>query len=189
MNVAVYCSSRPHLDPHHIEMARILGKWLGDNKHTMVYGGVDAGLMHVAAKAAHEHGGQLLGVVTRDFAPRTDKLVDRLITTDDLNTRKAQMYHNSDIHVVLPGGVGTIDEWISALSQMVVDNHHGVGLVIVNADGMYDNLLAQLQQLAGSKFAGDKHLQLMRVVSNADEMIATLNELSINYINNNDNEK
>lgn len=189
MNVAVYCSSRPNLDQHHIDMAQALGEWLAVNGHTMVYGGVNAGLMHVAAKAAHEHGGQLLGVVTRDFAPMADQLVDRFITTDDLNTRKAQMYLQSDIHVVLPGGIGTIDEWISALSQMVVDKREGVGMVIVNADGMYDSLLLQLQQLANSKFAGDKHLQLMRVVTDTDGLITALNELSNNYINNNENEK
>ncbi|MBO7610292.1 MAG: TIGR00730 family Rossman fold protein [Muribaculaceae bacterium] len=184
MNIAVYCSSRPHLNQDYIDMASTLGQWLGMNGHTLVYGGVNAGLMHIVAKAAHEHGGHITGVVTRNFAPMTDQLVDRLITTANLNERKAQMYLISNLHVVLPGGIGTIDEWISALSQMVVDKREGTGIVVVNADGMYDNIIAQLNDLANTRFAGDSHLKLMRVVADSEELVSALNEIiSLNTIN------
>ena len=192
MNIAVYCSSRPHLDQSYRDMASALGHWMGINGHTLIYGGVNAGLMHVVAKAAHESGSQVVGVVSRNFASMADRLCDRLIVTDNLNERKARMCLISDLHVVLPGGVGTIDEWISALSQMVVDKREGTGIVVVNADGMYDSLLLQLSQLAGSRFAGDKHMQLMQVVNSTHELLNLLDELlSLNPIQTkkNDNDE
>ena len=189
MNIAVYCSSRPHLDKRYRDVARALGHWIGENEHALVYGGVDAGLMHVVADAVHESGSQVVGVVTRNFATMSDRLCDRLIVADSLNDRKARMYAISDLHVVLPGGVGTIDEWLSALSQMVVDKREGAGIVVVNMDRLFDHTLEQLHQLAGSPFAGDMHLRLMRVAADGDDMIAILNELSNLHKSNNDNEK
>ena len=136
MNIAVYCSSRPNLDQRYIDVARALGAWIGRHGHTLVYGGVDAGLMYVTAEAVKQNGGQVTGVIISKFLSRADALVDTMVTTADLNERKSRMYALSDVHVVLPGGIGTIDEWMSALSQMVIDHHKGVGILVVNMDGM-----------------------------------------------------
>lgn len=179
MNIAVYCSSRPHLGQSNVDLAQTLGQWMGKNGHTLVYGGVNAGLMHIVAKAAHKAGGQVVGVITRNFAPMADPLVDRLILTENLNDRKAKMNSIADLHVVLPGGIGTIDEWLSALSQMVVDKRKGVGIVVVNADGMFDHIIAQLDDLANSRFAGDSHLALMRVVPDTEHLLDELDKITL----------
>lgn len=178
MNIAVYCSSKRDLEQRYIDIAQALGQWLGEHKHTLVFGGVNAGLMHVVAKACHDSGGEVVGVITDNFAHLADSVVDRLITVGDLSQRKSQMYRISDIHVVLPGGVGTIDEWMAALSQWIVDNRNGVGIVIANIDGMYDHLLRQLHQLAATPLAGEKHINSMAVANDAQAMIEKLNELT-----------
>lgn len=178
MNIAVYCSSKPHLDPRYHEMARALGHWMGRHGHTLIYGGVDAGLMHTVAQAVHDSGGQVVGVITRNFASMADRLVDRLITTADLNERKSRMYLISDLHVVLPGGLGTIDEWMSALSQMVVDKREGIGIVIANVDGMYDHVMEQMRAMAATPFAGGKHLELQAATTDIAELLFTLNEIT-----------
>lgn len=178
MNIAVYCSSKRDLEQRYIDIAHALGQWMGEHNHTLVYGGVDAGLMHVVAKACHDSGGEVVGVITENFAHLADTVVDRLITVGDLSQRKSQMYRISDIHVVLPGGVGTIDEWMAALSQWVVDKRNGVGIVIANIDGMYDHLLQQLRQLAATPFASNMHIETMAVANDTQEMIDKLNELT-----------
>ena len=177
MNIAVYCSSRPHLGQRYIDVARALGQWMGQHGHTLVYGGVNAGLMHVMAKAVKENGGEAVGVITENFKPMADRLVDRLITTADLSERKSRMYALSDFHVVLPGGIGTIDEWMAALSQHVVDKREGVGIMVVNIDGMYDHIINQLHALANTRFAGDKHIEAMMEVTDTEQMLNKLDEL------------
>ncbi|MBR6284243.1 MAG: TIGR00730 family Rossman fold protein [Muribaculaceae bacterium] len=178
MNIAVYCSSKFGLDMRYIDLARAVGHWIGDHGHTLVYGGVDAGLMHVVAMACHHSGGRVVGVITRNFASMADDVVDELVTTDDLSQRKSHMYRISDLHVVLPGGLGTIDEWMATLSQWVVDKREGVGMIIANIEGMYDATLLQLRQLASSPFAGQHHLDAMAVATDTEQLLNALNVAS-----------
>lgn len=176
MKVAVYCSSRQGLDLEYIELARALGQWIGSHGHTLVYGGVNAGLMHETAQACHDAGGRITGVNIDAFKHRTDPLVDEAIYTDNLGERKARMYQMADAFVVLPGGLGTVDEWIATLSQLVVDDDSRP-VIVVNVHGMYDSLLQYLDEMAHSPFARDKHLDLTVAVTSQQELIKKLNEL------------
>ena len=86
------------------------------------------------------------------------------------------MYQMADTFVVLPGGLGTVDEWFATLSQMVVSADENRVIVVVNAHGMYDALLRYLDELAVSPFARDAHLRRYVVVNNQQELINTLNQ-------------
>lgn len=177
MKFAVYCSSRQGLDIEYIELAHALGQWIGGQGHALVYGGVNAGLMHEAAQACHDAGGHITGINIEAFKHRTDPLVDEVVYTANLGERKARMYQMADAFVVLPGGLGTVDEWMATLSQLVVDGDHRP-IIIVNLHGMYDSLLRYLDELAHSPFARDAHLQRLRVVVNTQQMIECLNQIS-----------
>ncbi|MBR1882274.1 MAG: TIGR00730 family Rossman fold protein [Muribaculaceae bacterium] len=179
MKIAVYCSSCEGLDNSYVEMAAQLGQWLGRNRHTLVYGGVKAGLMHVVAQNAHDCGARVVGVNIEAFRHRVDsEVVDETIVTRDLSERKSRMIELSDAFVVLPGGLGTIDEWIATLSQLVVNGDTRRGVIIANVNGMYDAQLAQLRQMAASPFARGKHImELCLEAKNTSEMI----ELLTNY--------
>lgn len=181
MNIAVYCSSRQGLDQKYIDIAQALGQWIGEHRHTLVYGGVDAGLMHVVAKHCHDSGGHVTGVNVDGFARRTDSLVDELILTQDLHERKSRMYQLADVFVVLPGGLGTADEWIATLSQMVVDNDNKRRIIVSNVDGMYDSLMRYLEEMAQSPFARDQHLSLMVEVKDTIELIDCLTKYCDKY--------
>ena len=80
MNVAVYCASRENLGEKYEAPAIALGKWLGENGHTLVYGGVKSGLMHTVAQAAHDAGAHIVGVVPERFVERADAVVDEVET-------------------------------------------------------------------------------------------------------------
>ncbi len=177
MKIAVYCSSRRALDQECYDLAATLGKWMGEQGHTLVYGGVNAGLMHAVAQACHDAGGHIVGVNVENFRHRTDPIVDEVIYTDDLGQRKSKMYQMADTFVVLPGGLGTADEWIATLSQLVVSGDEQRIIVVVNLHGMYDALLRYLDEMAQSPFARDKHLQRYVVVANGQELIEKLNQI------------
>ena len=174
MNIAVFCSSKYGLGQQYIDVARALGHWIGDNGHALVYGGVDAGLMHVVAKSCHDSNGHVTGVVPQMFASLADNVVDDLVVTDDLGQRKSHIYRIADLFVVLPGGLGSIDEWISTLMQWVADEREGVGIIIANIDGVYDTVLRELRELALSPFAAPRHLDAMAVATSTEGMIAHL---------------
>lgn len=180
MNIVVYCSSRSELPSGCLPMAEALGKWIGENNHTLIYGGVDAGLMHSVAQAVSDAQGKIIGVVPEVFKHRADALCNSLIYTKNLSERKAKMIELGDIFVVLPGGIGTIDEWISTLSDIMVmeriDPLADRPIIVANLDGMYDATLTQLAQTNDSVFARGKRVDRSIAIS---DTIQLLDQLSI----------
>ena len=181
MNIVVYCSSRENLEQKYIDQARRLGQWIGTRRHTLVYGGVNAGLMHVTAEAAHQSGGYLLGVNTHKFSSRSEPLVDEMLYVDDLGTRKALMYDHGDAFVVMPGGLGTIDEWISTLSQLIVDGDRSRRIFVLNDSGMYDHIIDQIHLTAGSPFSRDPNIECSVVVGGIDSLLEALTQFEQEY--------
>ncbi len=181
MKIAVYCSSREGLAPQYVESAQALGAWIGEHGHTLVYGGVKSGLMHTVAQATHDAGGTVVGVVPERFTHRTDPVVDQVIGCHDLGDRKTIMMDHADAFVVLPGGLGTIDEWISTLSQLIVNDGDQRSIVVVNTGGLYDHQLAQLTATAHSPFARGKHIDMSIAVNTIEELYVELEKISENY--------
>lgn len=176
-NVVVYCSSRENLPQEYKDCASRLGEWIGKNGHNLVYGGVHAGLMSITAQAVHDSGGRVIGVVPKMFLYRSSELNDELITTENLNDRKATMIEMGDVYVVLPGGIGTLDEWVATLSHnLSVGNYNK--LLIVNIDGVFDYQWKQIAETASSPFAHGDVMCRMVEVKNVDEMIAQLEQLT-----------
>lgn len=158
-------------------MARALGTWIGENGHTLVYGGVNAGLMHVTAQAAADAGCQgIVGIVPEFFKHRADQLCTELLLARDLNHRKAMLIEQGDVFVVLPGGLGTIDEWVSTLSTLVVEGSMKP-IVVANYGGMYDAMAQQLKNTATSRFARAENIDRSILVKNSQELINQLEKI------------
>lgn len=179
--VAVYCSSRSDLPVQVEQGAAAILKSLGDNAASLVYGGVNAGLMHFVAQAAADAGAPVIGIVPEVFAHRADALCTEIIHTSDLNTRKAAMIDMADIFVVLPGGIGTIDEWISTLSHIMVrekvDASADKPILVWNFEGMYDGLIAQLSDTADSVYARGKNVDRSRIFTDPLSLADALSRL------------
>ena len=119
----------------------------------------------------------MTGVITRGFAHRADSLVNNMVLTDDLNERKSRMIALADAFVVLPGGIGTIDEWFSTLSQLVVNQDAARGMIIVNYNHMYDAAWQQLRDTASSPYADDSCLRFVTIVTDAASMLKELENI------------
>lgn len=178
MNIVVYCSANADLPDEITSIATALGKWIGEDGHSLFYGGVNAGLMHITAQAATEAGCQsVVGIVPEFFKHRADPLCSELVLARDLNDRKSKLIEHGDVFVVLPGGLGTIDEWISTLSTLVVEGSDRP-IIVVNHGGMYSSLAEQLLNTAQSKFSRSPLIASSILVNNSQELIDKLNEIN-----------
>ena len=139
--VGVFCASSNKMDAVYYEEAARLGAWIGETGRTLVYGGANCGLMEAVARAVHEHGGQVMGVVPQILAQhdRVSQYIDVTIHTADLNDRKQMLIDQSDVLVVLPGGVGTLDEVFTVMAAHTIGLHQK-RLVFWNINGFWNDL-------------------------------------------------
>ena len=105
MKICVFCSANQQIDPDFFQETEALGVWAAKNGHSIVYGGVNCGLMECVAKAAHQAGGHTIGVIPRIIEKngRISEYVDDKIMCDNLSERKQLMQDESDVFIALPG--------------------------------------------------------------------------------------
>ena len=178
MKIVVYCSSQEGLDEKYWLLARDLGTWIGEHGHTLVYGGSNAGLMHITAAAVHEAGGHIMGVIPEMFRHRIDPVCDEVVYTANLGDRKQFMIEHGDVFVVMPGGIGTLDEWMSTLAVMTIGNDDPRPVIVANIDGLYDATIQQLADMTRTPFARGKNLACTLVARSTAELLSTLTTLT-----------
>lgn len=178
MKIVVYCSSQEGLDEKYRLLARDLGTWIGQQGHTLLYGGSNAGLMHITAAAVHEAGGHIVGVIPEMFRHRIDPVCDKVVYTANLGDRKQYMIEHGDVFVVMPGGIGTLDEWMSTLAVMTIGNDDPRPIVVANIDGLYDATIQQLADMTRTPFARGKKLARTLAAANATDLINILSTLA-----------
>ena len=153
MNICVYCSASVTIDPAFHTVAAQLGSAMAGRGDVLVYGGGSTGLMGEIARAVHAGGGKVQGVIPQALVEREMAYhnADELIVTVDMRKRKAEMERRADGFVVLPGGVGTLDELFEILSlrQLKLTLKP---LVVLNQDGFYDPLCALLEHMQAASF-------------------------------------
>jgi len=123
-SICVYCGSSELADPAYLDLARRFGAAIAKRGLRLVYGGGRIGLMGAVARAAHEAGGAVLGIMPRFLARREvvwDEVEHRMVET--MHERKIMMFDESDAFVALPGGIGTLEEVVEMLSWRRLDLH------------------------------------------------------------------
>lgn len=148
MKICVFCSANQQLDPAFFVATEELGRWLAQQGHTLVYGGVNQGLMECVAKAAHEAGGQTIGVIPQivEKSGRISQYVDVELLCDNLSDRKQLMADQSDVFIALPGGIGTLDEVFTIAASHTI-GYHRKQVILYNVKGFWDSLLTMLDDL------------------------------------------
>ncbi|MBR9878085.1 MAG: TIGR00730 family Rossman fold protein [Gammaproteobacteria bacterium] len=123
--ICVYLGSRQGEDPRFLEDTRAFGRRLAERGHGLVYGGASVGLMGALADATLEAGGQVIGVMPHHLVDRElahDGLTE-LVRVGDMHERKAQMAANADAFVMLPGGIGTLEEFFETWTWRYLGLH------------------------------------------------------------------
>jgi uncharacterized protein (TIGR00730 family) len=140
--VTVYCSSSEALEPHYAQMARTLGHGLAERGVGLVYGGGSIGLMGETARACKERGGKVIGVITHKLRALEQGWdgCDELLAVDTMQQRRRILMDKGDGFLVLPGGLGTYEEFFEVLVARQLGDHDKP-IAIVNHEGYYDPLL------------------------------------------------
>lgn len=153
VKICVFLSSSDAIAPHYVELAIELGKAIGSNGHSLVYGGNRTGLMGKLADAVKDSGGSVFGVVPKKLHDlgRSYPRCDELVVSKDLRDRKAIMDEQADAFVALPGGLGTLEEIIEVLNLKYL-RYHQKPVIFINHNGFYDSLFACFYQYYREEF-------------------------------------
>ena len=148
MKIGIFCSANEQLDPDFFTMTEELGRWLATEGHTLVYGGVNSGLMECVARAVKQAGGRTVGVLPQIVVKsgRLSDYVDTEVLCDNLSDRKQLMEDRSDVFIALPGGIGTIDEVFTIAAAHTI-GYHDKRVILYNMKGFWDDLTAMLDRL------------------------------------------
>ena len=148
MKICVFCSANQQIDPDFFALTEELGTWAADNGHSIVYGGVNQGLMEALAKATKAHDGRTIGVIPMivEKSGRTSDYVDVEIPCDNLSDRKQLMMDQADVFIALPGGIGTIDEVFTVAASATI-GYHQKPVILYNMKGFWDSLITMLEDL------------------------------------------
>lgn len=151
--ICVYCGSSPGHNPAFAEAARALGRILATAQIGLVYGGGDLGLMGTVARSVLEHGGHVTGIIPGFLSEREHMLSEaqELIVVDDMHTRKQLMFSKSDAFVALPGGLGTLEEFVEQLTWTQLGRHMKP-IVLANIDGFWNPLIELFDRMRGETF-------------------------------------
>lgn len=173
--VTVYCGSRPGHDPKWVEVAGQFGAALAENNLAMVFGGGRNGLMGAAARAALNAGGKVTGIIPETLLavePAMEDLTE-LFVVDSMHTRKLLMSEKADGFVVMPGGIGTFEEFFEIWTWLQIGLHKKP-IVLLNAFHYYDTLLGFLQHAVDQGFFGPHHHRHLRVAATAQQAVQLL---------------
>jgi uncharacterized protein (TIGR00730 family) len=150
MNVGVFCSASD-LAEKYVVPARELAKLISEHGHSLVWGGSNTGVMKVMADGVQAGGGKIFGVSVEILKERARPDADEMVFAKDLGERKAMLLARSDVIVVLPGGLGTLDE-LSEILELRKHNAHSKRVVVLSTDGFYDGLITQLSRMSADGF-------------------------------------
>ncbi len=172
MNIAVYCGSSFGVNPTYQETAKTLGQLLAARGIGLVYGGGKVGLMGAIANAVLQAGGSVIGVIPHALKQREVAhmgLTD-LYVVPDMHTRKAKMIELADGFIVLPGGIGTLEELFEVWTWAQLGYHQKpVGLL--NVEGYFDLLLGFLDFGVAQGFQKSATRALLLVESQPLELL------------------
>ena len=164
-NICVYCGSGPGVNPAYVEAARAFGQTLAKEGIGLVYGGGSIGLMGEIARSVLDHGGHVTGVIPAFLNAREHMMCDvqELIVVDNMHQRKHLMFVKSDAFVALPGGLGTLEEFVEQLTWAQLEQHQKP-IVLANVDRFWDPLLVLFERMRSESFIRpglELHLELV----------------------------
>jgi hypothetical protein len=172
MKICVYCASSAKVDKSYFDATERLAKELVRANIEVVYGGGAIGLMGKLADTVIEQGGKIKGIMPKfmnevEWAHK--KVVD-FEFTDTMHERKAKFLEDIDGLVTLPGGSGTLEELLEAITLKRL-GQFTKPIIILNTNGFYDPLRQMLEKCVSENFMNEKHLQMWTFVDEPEDVI------------------
>ncbi|WP_374470122.1 TIGR00730 family Rossman fold protein [Phenylobacterium sp.] len=173
-SVCVFCGSSNAADPQFLAAAAALGRALAQAGLKLVYGGGGVGLMGATARSAHEAGGRVLGIIP-DFLVGKERALESVehVVVTSMHERKIMMFERSDAFVVLPGGIGTLEEIVELLSWRRLDLH-AKPVVFYNPRGFWEPLFKLFQHTVDEKLTPPDFMNAWIAVEHVEDIVPAL---------------
>jgi uncharacterized protein (TIGR00730 family) len=175
MKICLFCASRTDVDQRFHDVAAELGRGIAEAGDVLYYGGGSIGLMGTCARTVHQYGGRVVGVIPSRLRDRevAYEEADELIVTATMSDRKSILTDEADVFIILPGGFGTLDEFLDVITTKQL-GYHDKPIVVVNVDGFFDDQLEMFRKIVGKGFANPGQLGLFRITADIDSALRIL---------------
>ena len=177
-SVCVFCGSAFGKDPAYKQAAHDLGQILAGADMRLVYGGGGVGLMGEIARSVHEAGGKVLGIMPK-FLQNREAIVDGVDTriVSNMHERKMMMFEESDAFVVMPGGVGTLEEVIELMSWRRLDLHKKP-IIFLNINNYWEPFFRLIEHTMAEQFTPEAFLSTFTSVDSVEDILPAIARLS-----------
>jgi uncharacterized protein (TIGR00730 family) len=187
-SVTVYCSSSPSVHPAYLAGAERFGRLLAESGRTLVYGAGRVGLMGALAEGCRSGGGRVVGIITERLrdAEQMDPMNDENIVVRTMRERKAMLEAWGDALLILPGGLGTLEEFFEVFVGRLLGEHTKPIIMVDPPDplhpeerGYYDPLLRMIDHMVDASFMKRDAMRLLGVVRSPEEAMEVLRAVEV----------
>lgn len=174
MKICVFGAASDKIDKSYIDAVEALGELMGSRGHQLVFGAGSEGLMGAAARGVEKAGGEIFGIVPKFFLEEEiEGLFDRcttLFTTETMRERKAKMENMAEAFIIVPGGIGTFEEFfeIVTLKQL---GRHNKPIAVYNINNYYDSLEEMMEHSMREGFVREKCSSLYKYFDSAEKVL------------------
>ena len=181
-SVCVFCGSSNAADPAYLAAAADFGRILAAEHIRLVYGGGGVGLMGACAKATHEAGGKVLGIIP-EFLQRREVVYEAVETlvVPNMHERKRQMFEESDAFVILPGGIGTLEEVIELMSWRRLALH-AKPIVFFDQGGYWQPLFDLIAHTVDHRLTPVEFLDTWRAADRVEDILPQVRAMAAEVV-------
>ena len=171
-NISIFCGAHEGKNPKYAQSAKIISEAIAKKGINVVFGGGNVGLMKIISDTALDNGVEVLGISLKSLhaLELANPRLNEIVVTDTLLDRKDEFMSRSDAFIVLPGGVGSLDE----LAEIMASNQLGIinkPVGILNTEGYYDHLLKWFDKAVEAGFISSANLKELLVSDNPEELV------------------
>ena len=177
MKICIFGAASAQIDRCYVEAVEDLAEKMAKRGHSLVFGAGGSGLMGAAARGTKRGGGYIHGVIPKFF--REERLesiydqCDELTFTDTMAERKTTMDDDCDAFIIVPGGIGTLEEFYEVITLKQLGRHHKA-IAFYNLNGYYDTLEKFMHEMSEKKFMAAACHEMYRIFTDAEELFAYL---------------
>ena len=184
-SICVYCASRDGSQPEYATVAREIGKIMAARGIRLIYGGASVGIMGQMARTMLAEGGQVVGVIPSQLDDRevTFEQCTELHVVGSMHDRKKMMFDLSDAFLVLPGGVGTLEEMVEVGTWRQLQLHEKP-IVVLNQLGYWQPLIDLFKLMIEREFASDNLHEIFHFVEKLEDIMPAFDNADEPWLEN-----
>lgn len=175
-SICLFCGSSNEVEKKYLDLAEELGTYIASHGYRLVYGGGGVGLMGAAARAAYQAKGEVLGIMPR-FLLQKERIFDdvehRIV--DTMHERKQMMYEESDAFIVLPGGIGTLEEAVEVLSWARL-NLHAKPMAFLDSGEFWKPFFELMDHIVKGRFTPAEFLDQFAHTTSPEQAVRALED-------------